>query len=333
VSSVVWCGLSTDKLACWLGHVHAFTVLNAWVQVALRKVPGIKDVVCTKWLSLLWCVDDGACDGDDKMAFDSRMQGIPLEVPPGCDRAVASQAYGFPPWVDFSKLSRSFLKLGRGHVGCEDVLDGLATIARTINAQRRERLKNRFNPVRSKIATWLQEERLANLVEQFCRHAQCEANMSSTLGLRESLRFLYELRGVHAWCYDKQRAASKGVRLYEIHPKMYRDDHGNVFSEMCPMLQPGDVAQWWDHPGLLVWLRDAPRCHASMSVESKSTGWARSQAYQSAASFSRNMEDLVERMVNRSVFTIYWSWDVNVAEPWGFNVRKLTAEDCKSLRK
>ena len=164
-------------------------------------------------------------------------------------------------------------------------------------------------------------------------------------GLRESLRFLYELRAMQV--FGRRQTKMKPIQLqlaeapagfFEsmgLQPRpVWVSSQGDVFSKMSDVLHPGDLAYWWDHPGLLLLIPNAPVPSVFINIVDNTCqaffGTTRLDAYKAAASFHRDMGDLLQSVACEKTFVVYWSWSL-CNSPWKFKIQKLTKKALVSL--
>jgi len=269
---------------------------------------------------------------------------------PGASSVVACQAYGFPRWIDFKGLGASIRAL------CKDMKTSLQALglgqlhegAVALHKSRLKTLRNRLNSTRSAVAEWLQVK-TGGVAQEFCALVGLQVEMHIVHGLRESLRFLYDLRALDGR-YGGKNKRLRGMELFKVdapvgffasfrlHDRpIYVNHEGHVFCQMCDVLHPGDLAQWWDHPGLLLWISNAPSSrlhHEDLSTSDHAVGYlgtTRLQSYQAAAAFHANLGDMMRGVVDAGVFVVYWSWTVS-DKAWGFDLTKLTKDDIEVLR-
>jgi len=104
---------------------------------------------------------------------------------------------------------------------------------------------------------------------------------------------------------------------------------------MRHVLHHGDWAYWWDHPGLLLWIKNAPKVMLDASGARPDCmghlGTTRLEAYKAAASFHTSLAHMATSVATHRVFVVYWCWTVSDQE-WTFHLEKLRPEDVKSAR-
>jgi len=161
----------------WYAWVASHT--SEWLHIT-----GVGPVVLTKLLSLIW--SDSDVSTDTQMAWDSRFVGVVLGLSPRTEAIVASQAYGFPAWVDYQHLRNAFQAAG---------LQSLSDTCKVLHESKHTALVQQLNSRRSALANWLQGK-LTDVASSMCTHAGKQADMRTVRGLRESIRFLYDLYGV-----------------------------------------------------------------------------------------------------------------------------------------
>ena len=132
-----------------------------------------------------------------------------------------------------------------------------------------------------------------------------------------------------------QSAAPQGFfESMGLEPRpVYVSRTGHVFAPMCDVLHPGDLAYWWDHPGMLLLLQDvvmpSPGSPCTMTIY---IGETRLKAYQAAACFHRDMGQLMHHVAIGQTAVAYWSWKVS-HQAWGFQLAHISHNDTTLLRK
>ena len=109
---------------------------------------------------------------------------------------------------------------------------------------------------------------------------------------------------------------------------VYVNASGHVFARMSDVLHPGDLAYWWDHPGLMLLLEDVKVRQPLVATSTCTVYWGatRLDAYKAAASCHRNMAHLLREVANGNTAVVYWCWNVGKSN-WEFGMKKVSVDN------
>jgi hypothetical protein len=135
-------------------------------------------------------------------------------------------------------------------------MESLGKVAIGLGKVLRERVVYATNAARSLVATHIQEVEPRTAAE-FNEHFKENSHDNSVVtGLRECLRFIFELSGLE----KTTGIAKRGIPIAKIEPSasdrtLWVSEAGVVYGYMHEWLHDEDLAAWWCHPGQLVKLR------------------------------------------------------------------------------
>ena len=294
-----------------------------WVQV-----PGVAEVVFGKLLSLHRVGDWSICESPVVIAVDTKITGLLLRMPPGSTAEDwGDEVFGCTRALPFKALASKAKAHGFDHLG---------TIIHTMARGDHERRVYRTNAWRSKISTQIQNDHVQAATERMCTDFGYNVmNARHVDSLRESLRFMFDLSGLQVSGASNGPSHHSNVDICQvafngIHEEYYVPTHGlgPAYVTMDAMLQPQDVAYWWQHPGQLVRVEDYDMDTLTLhnSICRVFTGITRGKAIEAAMHSCESKSDLIVGLSDKTIGVCYWGMRPtnnttnNATSSWGFEM-------------
>ena len=290
------------------------------------KVPGVKEVVFGKLLSLSRVGEWTMCKEDVVMAVDTKLLGLVVRMGSKTTAEVfGEEVFGCEPALSFATLTKRV----KSHPSLKHVKVVLATMARGDH----ERRVYRVNGLRSNLATHIQTHHVVDMTKMFCDEFGYDVrNARHVDALRESLRFMFDLFSHNA------KKAPDGRRSVEFciwsASRSFVPSHGMgpTYVPMSVMLSRDDLAYWWQHPGQVMRVADTstilPSTHGPRNVTPQLKiflGTTRDEAIGAALDSCASDVDLVRALADETIAVCYWGMHSTDNESsWSFELTSLS---------
>jgi len=310
---------------------------NSLCKSQWLAVPGAAEVVFRKVLALSRVGEWALCEDPVGIAVDSKLLGLVVQMG---SKSTAEEfgegVFGFKKALPFKALAKRV----KSHVSLKHL--GVVVAATARGDHKRKKFSS--DGLRSKLATHVQDNYVGDMARMFCEELGYDVrNARHVDGLRESLRFIYDL-----FSFEKTtpppgalgRISGFDVEKCTLSSRdTFVPTHGMgpAYVPMNALLTSEDVAYWWQHPGQLVRVNDTSTLNSDVMCGDDDAsqamtiflGATRDESLKAAMHSCGSVVDFVRALSDRSVAVCYWGMHSSLSREskgsWGFEMKTLSA--------